>query len=316
MSRKLSTRSSLDILRKEAKRWLKALQAGDDAAQQRLLAALPSAASDPSLRDVQLALAREYGLPGWTALHLAIEDLRRSHAERVEMILRSADWSADHATGARLVTRWPETGRDNLYTAVATGNLAEVQRRLAADPAAANRKGGPLEREPILYLGHSRLPGSESHGTEIVRLLLDHGADPNAHWIGPWGEPAFTVLTALIGEGRATRHHTLTRAPSSRSLSSAAPIPSTRRRSTIPRSPATTPTGWASSGRNPKPKTGSMPGARPAPSAAGSSSVPLIICLATPQPTTICGGPNGSSATAPIPMARTPIPNAPCARKP
>jgi hypothetical protein len=31
--------------------------------------------------------------------------------------------------------------------------------------------------------------------------LLDRGADPNARWIGPWGEPAFTVLTGLIDEG-------------------------------------------------------------------------------------------------------------------
>jgi ankyrin repeat protein len=99
------------------------------------------------------------------------------------------------------LARWPEIGRDSLFGAVATGNVAEVERRLVADPAAANRKGGPLNREPLLYLAHSRLPGSETNGLEIAQLLLDHGADPNARWIGPWGEPAFTVLTGLIGAG-------------------------------------------------------------------------------------------------------------------
>lgn len=201
MSRQLTVRSTIESLKKEAKRWLKALQAGDAAARRRLLAATPAAPTEPGLRDVQLALAREYGLPGWAALSQAMEDARRSHAERVELVLRSVDWAGDHATGARLLTRWPEIGRDSLYAAAATGNLLEVERRLATDPAAANRKGGPLNREPLLYLAYSRLPGSETHGVEIMRRLLDCGGDPNACWIGPWGEPAFTVLTGLIGQG-------------------------------------------------------------------------------------------------------------------
>jgi uncharacterized protein len=201
MSRKLTARSTLEALKKEAKRWLKALQAGDADARRRLLAATPTAPTEPSLRDVQLALAREYGLPGWAALCQTLEDTRRSYAERVELVLRSIDWAGDHATGARLLGRWPEIGRGSLYAAAASGDLAEVERRLAADPAAANRKGGPLEREPLLYLAFSRLPGAAARGLEIAQLLLDHGADPNARWIGPWGEPAFTVLTGLIGQG-------------------------------------------------------------------------------------------------------------------
>jgi ankyrin repeat protein len=201
MNRKLTARSSLDTLRKEAKRWLKSLQAGDADARHRLITAMPSAPADPSLRDVQFALAREYGLPGWAALASSVEDMKRSHAERVDLVLRSADWAGDHATGARLLKRWPEIGRENVYTAAASGDLQEVERRLAADPAAANRKGGPLKREPLLYLAYSRLPGSEAHALEIARLLLDRGADPNASWIGSWGPPAFTVLAGVIGEG-------------------------------------------------------------------------------------------------------------------
>ncbi len=83
---------------------------GDAQARQRLLAAAPAAPADPGLRDVQLALAREYGLPGWTALREALDDLalaRRSQAERVEIVLRSA-WEGDRAAAMRILARWPE----------------------------------------------------------------------------------------------------------------------------------------------------------------------------------------------------------------
>jgi hypothetical protein len=58
MSRTLTPDSTLENLRKEAKRWLKALRAGDAGARSRLLAATPHAPADPGLRDVQLAVAR------------------------------------------------------------------------------------------------------------------------------------------------------------------------------------------------------------------------------------------------------------------
>jgi hypothetical protein len=205
MSRTLTPDSSLENLRKVAKRWLRALRDGDARAQGRLLAITPAAApTDPGLHDVQLALAREFGFQGWTALRQALDDLaleRRSHAERIDLILRSANWQGDRITASRILARWPEISAASLYTAVSTGNLDEVQRRLAADPAAATRRGGPLDREPLLYLAYARLPGGELNGLEIARSLLDHGADPNARWIGEWGEPAFTVLTGVIGEG-------------------------------------------------------------------------------------------------------------------
>ena len=205
MSPTLTPDSTLESLKKQAKRWLKAIRAGDEAAKRRLFAAIGLAPAAASLRHVQLALAREYGLPGWTALRQALEDTRRSHAERVEIVLRSVMWQGDWVSASRILARWPDIRAENLYTAVATGNLEEVQRRLAADPGAANRKGGLLNWQPLLYLTYARLPGGESHALEIARLLLDHGADPNACWVGEWGPPPFTVLTGVIGEGEGNR---------------------------------------------------------------------------------------------------------------
>jgi ankyrin repeat protein len=202
MSRTLTPDSTLETLKKEAKRWLKAIRAGDATARKRLLAATPAAPAAPSLRDVQLALAREYGLPGWTALRDALDDLalvRHSHAERVEIVLRSA-WGGDPVAAARILARSPEIRAVNLYTAAATGDLEAFERQLAVDPAAATRKGGPLNWEALLYLAYARLPGGDAHALDMARSLLDHGADPGARFTDDWGNP-FTVLTGVIGEG-------------------------------------------------------------------------------------------------------------------
>jgi uncharacterized protein len=202
MSRTLTPDSSLETLKKEAKRWLKALRAGDAEARGRLVAVTPAAPANPSLRDVQLALAREHGLPGWVALRAALDDLamaRRSNAERVDIVLRSA-WGGDPAAAARILTRWPEITTHDLCIAVATGNRAEVERRLAADPGAATRRGGPLDWEPLLYVAYARLPGGEMNALDLARTLLDHGANPSAQFDDGWGNP-FKVLTGVIGQG-------------------------------------------------------------------------------------------------------------------
>ncbi|MBR0666627.1 ankyrin repeat domain-containing protein [Roseomonas hellenica] len=202
MSRRLTPDSSLETLRKEAKRWLRDLRAGDAEARQRLAAALPAAPAMPGLRDVQWALAREHGLPGWPALREALADLalaRRSLAEQAEILLRSA-WEGDPVAAARLLARSPELRAHSLYTSVATGDRAAVERRLATDPAAAGRKGGPLGWEPLLYLAYARLPGGDAEALAIARMLLDRGADPNAGFSDGWDNP-FTVLTGVIGEG-------------------------------------------------------------------------------------------------------------------
>jgi hypothetical protein len=66
------SRRTLESLKKEAKRWLSALDANDPGARARLNRALENAPAQPTLRDVQLALAREHGFAGWTALKDAL----------------------------------------------------------------------------------------------------------------------------------------------------------------------------------------------------------------------------------------------------
>src|SRR5438105_9934679 len=85
MPRQITSATSLDNLRKEAKRWLKALRDGDAEARARFERAyapsgpaeagrhVHAAPAKPGLRDVQHALAREHGRDSWIALTQAVE---------------------------------------------------------------------------------------------------------------------------------------------------------------------------------------------------------------------------------------------------
>src|SRR6185369_14654667 len=74
MSRKLTSATTRDNLRREAKRWLKALREDDAQARRRFETAYPSGPAEPVLRDVQHALAREHGFETWTQLKQALAD--------------------------------------------------------------------------------------------------------------------------------------------------------------------------------------------------------------------------------------------------
>lgn len=79
MTRRITPQTTLENLRKEAKRWLKSVRTGDSQARARLLAANPKASRNPVLRDVQHALAREYGFAGWNQLRAALPQVPSEH---------------------------------------------------------------------------------------------------------------------------------------------------------------------------------------------------------------------------------------------
>ena len=91
MPRHITPKTTLDNVKKEAKRWLKALHANVGEARARFHRAFPGAPEPPALRDVQHALALEYGLPGWTALkNLLIRGAPMRRYERVADALVTA----------------------------------------------------------------------------------------------------------------------------------------------------------------------------------------------------------------------------------
>ena len=88
------------------------------------------------------------------------------------------------------------------HTAAATASVEALRRLLGEDPRRASAAGGPRKWPPLLYLCYSRvteqLPEADAVGA--ARLLLEHGADPNAHFM--WdGTYRFTALTGAMGEG-------------------------------------------------------------------------------------------------------------------
>jgi ankyrin repeat protein len=104
----------------------------------------------------------------------------------------------------RLLARHPEIARTSIWTAVACGEIEDVERILRADAGAAFEKGGPRGWPPLLYLCSVRLaiPGKWSENAlTIARLLLDHGADPNAYYQGGNEDIHYTAITCLVGRG-------------------------------------------------------------------------------------------------------------------
>ena len=72
MSRSLTSATSLDSLKKEARRWWRRLRDGDPDARSRWLRARPDRSAARGLRDVQHAIAREYGFVAWAQLKQAV----------------------------------------------------------------------------------------------------------------------------------------------------------------------------------------------------------------------------------------------------
>jgi ankyrin repeat protein len=219
MSRTLSPNSNLEALRREARRWLKSIAAGDEDAAARCRSIFPDHTAAPKLREVQQALAREHGFPSWAALKQEIEDRARSHAERVELLLEKGvhrygtdprthkwgsyerDGAARGALAARLLERYPEIARENIHTAVLAHDIDAVRVFLAKDPALARQRHPFDGWTPLARLAYARLPvpAVAANALPIAELLLDAGADISL--VTPDELNGFTVLTGAIGGG-------------------------------------------------------------------------------------------------------------------
>ncbi len=204
MTRPLSSRTTVSLLKQEAKRWLSALRRHDPDAQQRLREAWPQSPAEPVLRDVQHALAREYGEASWVALLDRLADMaveRQGRADWLTLIL-SHGWTGDIATARRIATRHPELANDSLFAASAMGDVAEVERHLRQSPAAATATCSVRGWTALAHVMYGRLDGA--HAITIAQRLIDAGADIHFQFDDGWGNP-FTLLTGVAGDGEGAK---------------------------------------------------------------------------------------------------------------
>jgi len=211
--------STLDNLRKSAKRWLRAIRANETDARARLKQAYPAAPENPGLRDVQHAIAREHGHENWRALKAAVLSQTPATAglhEEADLVATFLNHAAPHwrmgggphqtmhaHTAERLLRRHPELQHANLYTRIVCGDREGVERILADRPDAVSETGGPKGWPPLLYLcaGRLPLPAVRENSVAIARALLDRGADPNAYFPGGNETIHYTALTCVVGRG-------------------------------------------------------------------------------------------------------------------
>ena len=217
---------ALDDIAGEARELFEAHRGGAEAVPG--MAARDHPAPDPSPltpQDARDALARSYGFPDWSRVERyfrTVEDYTRSpnleptpskpgdgagYADDFIRLACLTQGAQDHPTrwarARSMLDAHPELSRMSIYAAAAAGDVSAVSAFLAASPELAKTPGGPHDWEPLLYVAFSRLdPGtSEPAAIEAARLLLAHGADPNAGYLWAGFPCPYTVLTGLFGEG-------------------------------------------------------------------------------------------------------------------
>jgi len=208
----LPSEPSLEHLRGQAKRLLRAVRAGDPAAD--IVPGhhpRPPAPEEFRLADAQLVVARAYGFPSWPRIVAHLEVIARytrvphrrpvddgSLADRfltLACLTYGADDPSRPARARELLTAHPELPHTSLAVAAAVGDPEAARPRLAD----ARRPGGPHDWEPLLYLAYSRASGDGA--LAVARMLLDAGADPNAGYLWEGLPSPFTALTGALGGG-------------------------------------------------------------------------------------------------------------------
>jgi ankyrin repeat protein/ketosteroid isomerase-like protein len=230
--RGLPGNANLEQLKKGAKSFQRAVRAGDAGAAgfvREFHPRLPDAEpGSPELNGftrtaAQLVIARQFGFSSWPKLKAHLELVARyarsPHNEPIGGPLADDRAVIDEFLRLACLTygdddpdRWRRAqsllqehdwlARASIHTIAATGEVDAARELLDRDPARASLVGGPHAWEPLLYLTYSRVPlGPGRSAVAVARLLLEHGADPNAGYLWEGLVPPFTALTGALGSG-------------------------------------------------------------------------------------------------------------------
>lgn len=236
--RGLPGNANLEQLKNGAKSFQRAVRAGDAGAAKvvrefhpRLADAQPGSAELERFTraDAQLVIARQFAFASWPKLkaHLElVERYARSPHEQpvggpladdraiIDEFLRLAcltygDHDPDRLRRARsLLEEHDRLERASIHTIAATGLVDAARELLERDPTHASLVGGPHRWEPLLYLTYARVGvAPDRSAVGVARLLLEHGADPNAGYLWEGLVPPFTALTGALGGGGTIPSH-------------------------------------------------------------------------------------------------------------
>ena len=200
MSTPLShVRLNLEQIKKQARELLQGFQSGQSDPLARLQSAAPHIdPRDACLADAQFVIAREQGFESWPKFKRHIEIANADFDGKVDAFIMAAT-SNRLVEAERLLEELPSIATANVYAAVAYGDVDTVRRLVDRTPTLATTNGGPRKWPPIVYTCLSRfIADREQSILDIVRLLLDLGADPNTSWLdGDWRLP---ILYGACGQ--------------------------------------------------------------------------------------------------------------------
>ena len=192
----LPSRPNLDHLRRQAKDLLRAAQAGEEPALERI----GLVSGELTLAAAQLALAREYGFSSWRALKEELES--QTGALAGALVLASIRGPIEDAV--RLLAENPELARHSLITALVLGDVAFVREELERDPALASNRDPSSGWSALQAVCSSRWHAVDPARAEglaaTARLLLDAGADVGAV-SGGRGRGRWSPLRCVIASG-------------------------------------------------------------------------------------------------------------------
>jgi hypothetical protein len=91
---------------------------------------------------------------------------------------------SDLQRAEEILSGHPQIANAGFFVALVLGDCQRIERALREAPALATDRGGPRNWEPLLYVCFSRFgSGTSRRATQLAetaRVILRHGADPNA----------------------------------------------------------------------------------------------------------------------------------------